>query len=165
MPDTGRMYLCARCREQVVVCRRCDRGQVYCPSGCAALARRERQRAAAARYQSSRRGRFGHAERSSRYRRRVRGEIVTHQGSVALLAGDVLRIEATVVIDSIDAVQTDPAEVVAVEPSVTSASCKRCGARCPGGLRFGFVRHRPWNPGLADRSARHCLSPPDDPWP
>ena len=37
MPDTGRMYLCARSHEQVVVCRRCDRGQVYCPSGCAAL--------------------------------------------------------------------------------------------------------------------------------
>ncbi len=173
MPDTGRMYLCARCREQVVVCRRCDRGQVYCPSGCAALARRERQRAAAARYQSSRRGRFGHAERSRRYRRRVRGEIVTHQGSVALLAGDLLRIEATVpviyatvVIDSIDEVHTEPAaEVGTVEPSVASPSCKHCGARCPGGLRFGFVRHRPWNPGLADRSARHCLSPPDDPWP
>jgi hypothetical protein len=124
------MYQCARCREQVVVCRRCDRGQIYCPSGCAALARRERQRAAGARYQSSRRGRFGHAERSRRYRRRVRGEIVTHQGSVALLAGDVLRIEATVVIDSIDAVQTDPAEVVRSSHRLPLRPAST--ARCPG---------------------------------
>jgi hypothetical protein len=26
----GRFFLCARCRAQVLVCRRCDRGQTYC---------------------------------------------------------------------------------------------------------------------------------------
>ena len=98
MLQTGRLYLCARCREQVVVCRRCDHGQVYCPSGCALAARRERQRAAGKRYQSSRRGRFVHAQRSRRYRRRscASREIVTHQGSVAALTGDLLRSQAPV---------------------------------------------------------------------
>ena len=98
MPQTGRLFLCARCREQVVVCRRCDRGQVYCPSGCALAARRERQRAAGKRYQSSRRGRFVHARRRRRYRRRsyASGEIVTHQGSVAAPAGDLLQSQVPV---------------------------------------------------------------------
>lgn len=157
MSDTGRMYRCARCLEQVVVCQRCDRGQIYCPAGCAALARRERQRAAAARYQSSRRGRFVHAERSRRYRRRRRAlpEIVTHQGSVGLDADDLLRFEATVTVsESIDtATDVVSCEVVAPALAETSPSCKHCGARCAGGVRNGYLRHhrRSSNPGLADR--------------
>ena len=36
-----RMFLCARCRRQALVCRRCDRGQIYCAGTCAQEARRE----------------------------------------------------------------------------------------------------------------------------
>jgi len=166
MPQTGRMYQCARCREQVVVCRRCDRGQIYCLAGCATLARRERQRAAARRYQSSRRGRFVHAERSRRHRHRQRAstQIVTHQGSVALDAGDLLRFEATVAVNaSIDA-QLDVVadEVVQLSaPVESSPSCKQCGALCAAGVRYGFVRHlrRLCNPALADRSIGRAPHP------
>ncbi len=161
MSETGRLYRCARCHEQVVVCQRCDRGQIYCASGCAALARRERQRAAGERYQASRRGRFVHAERSRRYRQRRRAlaEIVTHQSCVAPNAGALLRIEATVTVtESIDTV----AEVVAIEvmalatPTEPLPSCKHCGVRCAGGVRNGFLRHhrRPSNPGLSDSRDR-----------
>jgi hypothetical protein len=43
---TARLFLCARCRAQVVICRDCDRGQIYCTSRCAQDARRNAQRAA-----------------------------------------------------------------------------------------------------------------------
>lgn len=74
----GRLYLCARCRAQVFICRRSDRGNRYCHD-CAAHARRDSVREAGQRYQLSRRGRFAHAARARRYR--ARRQIVAHHGS------------------------------------------------------------------------------------
>lgn len=82
MENTARLFNCARCRRQVVICSDCDRGNIYCGRGCSCRARRESQRAAGRRYQRSRRGRFAHAERQHRYR--TRRQEVTHQGSAAL---------------------------------------------------------------------------------
>ena len=78
-PTTARLFLCARCQAQVLVCSHCDRGQIYCAQGCAQTARRDAQRAAGRRYQASRRGRVNHAARAGRYRARQNN--VTHQGS------------------------------------------------------------------------------------
>ena len=67
MPEpAARRFLCARCRAPVLVlvCSACDRGQIYCASGCSALARRQSQHAAAQRYQRTRCGRFIHAART-----------------------------------------------------------------------------------------------------
>jgi hypothetical protein len=75
----GRFFVCERCRDQVLICSCCDRGQIYCASGCAKLARSACRRKAAQRYQASRKGRFAHAKRSRRYRARCKN--VTHQGS------------------------------------------------------------------------------------
>ena len=98
MPQTGRMYLCARCRAQVVVCRRCDRGQIYCTRDCARLARRAAQHAAAQRYQSSHRGRLWFTPSAVvdiRARRCDLHTIVTaYQGSAAAFASDLLRSDA-----------------------------------------------------------------------
>ena len=91
MPEpSARRFLCACCRTPVLVCSHCDRGQIYCASGCAATARSERQREAAQRYQCSRRGRFKHAARTRRWRERqavlarlaatTSAQSVTHQG-------------------------------------------------------------------------------------
>jgi len=57
-----RMFLCARCRSQVFVCRRCDRGHIYCIGPCAQEARRDNQREARRRYQATPPGR-AHARR------------------------------------------------------------------------------------------------------
>jgi hypothetical protein len=76
---SGRFFLCALCRQQVLICSRCDRGQIYCAGGCRLDARRMRRRETASRYQRSRSGRFMHAARSRRYR--AREKIVTHHGS------------------------------------------------------------------------------------
>jgi len=73
-----RMFLCARCRSQVFVCRRCDRGHIYCIGPCAQEARRDNQREARRRYQATPRGRIMHAARSRRYR--ARGRCVTDHG-------------------------------------------------------------------------------------
>ena len=92
--DDARLFLCARCRRQVLICSRCDRGQQYCGAGCSDLARRESMRAAGRRYQHSRRGRHCHAERQRRYRRRCREgacrEKVTHHGSASPPRGAAL---------------------------------------------------------------------------
>lgn len=72
MPDSGRLFLCARCRAQVVVCRTCDFGQSYCSPECADDARRASLLAAGRRYQHSLPGRTKHAARQRRYRQRLR---------------------------------------------------------------------------------------------
>ncbi len=87
-----------RCRVQVIIYSRCDRGQIYCGAACSQAARRESQRDAGRRYQGGRRGRFAHAERARRYRRRRRQKNnVTNQGSPAmppdgLLAADSMAV-------------------------------------------------------------------------
>ena len=88
-----RMFLCARCRSQVLVCRRCDRGQLYCFGSCAQEARHDRQREARRRYQATPRGRALHAERSRRYRARRR--CVTDQGpAIERKAGSLVALRA-----------------------------------------------------------------------
>jgi len=72
MLDSGRLFLCARCRAQVVVCRTCDCGQSYCSPECADDARRASLLAAGRRYQHSLPGRTKHAARQRRYRQRLR---------------------------------------------------------------------------------------------
>jgi hypothetical protein len=94
MENSARLFNCARCQHQVVICRRCDRGNIYCGSACSHRARCESQRAAARRYQRTHRGRLAHAQRQRRYR--SRGREVTHQGSTALSRHDSLRLKARV---------------------------------------------------------------------
>jgi hypothetical protein len=130
MADDGRFFLCSRCRAQVVVCRRCDHGQIYCGRTCAAQARRTSLAAAARRFQASRRGRFAHAARARRYR--ARAKIVTHQGSVAGPSAALLP----------DVTTASPAE--SVPQTVAEPRCCRCGARCADALRQGFLQRRRW---------------------
>jgi hypothetical protein len=131
LEPTARLFLCARCRTQVLLCSRCDRGQIYCGGDCAQQARRHAQREAAHRYQASRRGRLMHAARSRRYR--ARRKIVTHQGSPAAAADDLLAA------DSVVAAPLQPAMVgSAPRPHW---HCHGCGARCAPWVRSGFLRH------------------------
>ena len=89
---SGRLFVCAGCRDQVIICSCCDRGQIYCNHGCAAHARRQTVVAAGQRYQKTPRGGRMHAARQGRYR--VRREIVTHQGSPPPPADDLLAVDA-----------------------------------------------------------------------
>ena len=80
---TSRLFLCARCRRQVIICRRCDRGQRYCSVSCGEISRKIQLKLAGARYQQSSEGRLDHADRQRAYRKRAMSALqkVTHQGS------------------------------------------------------------------------------------
>jgi hypothetical protein len=112
-----RLFLCLRCRDQVVICSRCDRGQVYCGRECASEVRRSKQRKARRRYQASERGRQLHADRNRRYR--ARGRRVTDQGPVLVAPPDRQPEPA-------------PAAALAAKTAVSVATgrlsaCYRCG--------------------------------------
>ncbi len=73
-----RLYRCQRCGRVVLICSRCDCGQLYCANGCARQARQESLRRAGQRYQQTHRGKRRHAARMARYRRGQKQK-VTHQ--------------------------------------------------------------------------------------
>jgi hypothetical protein len=130
MQPSARLFNCARCRTQVVLCSRCDRGNRYCGPTCSQAARQESMRAAGRRYQRSRRGRFRHAERQRRYR--SRRHKVTHQGSAPVVADAVLGAESK------DLGVPPHAEAVidSQEPY-----CHFCRCRCSAFVRLDFL-HR-----------------------
>ena len=128
----ARFFLCARCRAQVLICRCCDRGQIYCAGSCAPEARRSAQRAAGRRYQSSHRGRLAHASRARRYRARQKN--VTHQGSLQPPT-DGLLAPGSVVAPS-------PPDPRLDAPPRPPWRCHWCGRRCPQLVRNGFLRRR-----------------------
>jgi len=68
MCQTGRLFHCLRCHKQVIICRHCDHGQIYCSSQCSGIARQASTRAAKARYQQTQQGKQNHAQRQRRYR-------------------------------------------------------------------------------------------------
>lgn len=125
---TCRFFLCARCRKPVFICRRCDRGQLYCADGCAKIARGLSVREAGRRYQQSRQGRFKQAERQRRFRRRQQN--VTHQGSRLAGENDLLNPNSTKV------------EMPVLTHHDDSIPCHFCGARCSEFVRNRFLRHR-----------------------
>ena len=140
--QSARLFLCACCRVQVLVCRQCDRGQRYCANGCAAATRQALQRDSARRYQCGRAGRFKHALRTQRWRARQAelAKIVTHQGSQDGPSDDVL-----------PATQTS---ALAIQPCTTTTSiaptaathphpwrCHWCCMPRPALVRQGPIRH------------------------
>jgi hypothetical protein len=170
MDQPARLYLCARCRAQVILCSRCDRGNRYCGGQCRHQARNEARRQAAQRYQRSWRGRVCHAQRSRRWRQRRAArdaacsaggdaQNVTHQGSRLGVACAPLA-EWTYDSSTVDVAGTaagiaSPSAPQApdIATAVICWACRRCGARQPTALRQGFVRH-----GLPARR-RHDHSP------
>jgi hypothetical protein len=174
MDRPARLYLCARCRQQVILCSRCDRGNRYCGWACRHQARRQARRETAQRYQRSRGGRMAHAQRSRLWRQRraardaaiaasVDAHNVTHQGSqqgvasaplaawthdstIACVAGTASDITAPIA-------PPEPGIATPATTCVTGWSCCRCGARQGAALRLGFLRH-----GLQGR-LRHDHSP------
>ena len=161
MDQPARLYLCARCRVQVILCSRCDRGNRYCGRQCRHQARAEARRQTAQRYQRSWRGRIAHAQRSRRWRQRraARDAVdgngddahnVTHQGSrpgaasTPLVAWtyDSATVAPAETAADITAQGTAQELAIATLPTVVPCwACRRCGARQPTALRLGFVRH------------------------
>jgi hypothetical protein len=145
MDRSARLFLCGRCRAQVLLCSHCDRGQHYCGRKCLKLARQDRRREAAQRYQRSWQGRLAHAERSRRWRARQAtrvatqeqtgaAKIVTHQGCPAPAAAASLAPCASTAI-------SDAATQACMAPhDPTTLRCRRCRHPLRLLVRQGFVR-------------------------
>lgn len=157
--QTGRLFLCARCQAQVLVCSHCDRGQRYCAADCADIARLNRQREAGKRYQQSRAGRHKHAERMHQWRKRraASAKIVTHHSSQATPADAVLPGNESPQAISPDSQPPSPCSLIASESIALSATantssgvlapvwrCHWCQSPCPALVRQGFLRHNRW---------------------
>ena len=93
MNKSARLYNCAHCHVQVVICSDCDRGNIYCNLGCSKKSRIRNHRVANQKYQKSFKGRQKHAERQQRYRQRQKekNKKVTDQGSPILSPNDLLQ--------------------------------------------------------------------------
>ena len=146
MPNSARLYLCARCRSQVRICRYCDRGNVYCSKQCSGPARRESLRAAGRRYQSSLPGRFAHARRQRHYR--ANRQKVTHHRSADADPDDVLGSEFKTV-----PVQRPDTAMAGAQ----GLHCHLCKRVCSPLVRLDFLRRT--RPGL--RSIPWIRPPPD----
>ena len=146
----ARLFVCGRCRAQVLVCSHCDRGQRYCADGCAQVTRNSLQRDAARRYQASRAGRFKHAARMRRWRERRAAlqQSVTHQGSAPGVPDGVVALSSTPA-TPVAPPPCLPPSVIAVAASPGLAlhldtwHCRWCRTRCPNRVRWGFVRDAP----------------------
>ena len=92
MNNTARLYNCARCHCQVIVCTHCDRGNIYCGSICAKKSRTLHHRLANHIYQNTFSGRQKHALRQSHYRLHQKNKIkkVTDRGSTKTPINDLL---------------------------------------------------------------------------
>jgi len=137
METTGRLYNCARCHQQVILCNHCDHGNIYCFDGCAQQARINSLREANKRYRDGRRGRQNGALRQAEFRQRKRRleklsppssepspeKKVTHQGSEE---------------------DKPPASIASepIESCVGEYHCHCCGRPVADHLRCGFIRHQ-----------------------
>jgi hypothetical protein len=160
--QSARLFLCACCRVQVLVCRQCDRGQRYCANGCAAATRQALQRDSARRYQCGRAGRFKHALRTQRWRARQKlaEKIVTHQGSPCPAPDALLPVTPPPPITTAVASAAQPCTTITTTTAAATAAtssmqaplttatvpsgawrCHWCCMPCPALVRQGPIRH------------------------
>lgn len=129
MPTTGRIYNCARCHCQVVICQDCDRGNIYCNSHCASIARQQGLKEANIRYKKKPHAKRLHAAAQSRYRQRLVKKVMD-QGSEDLGKNALL--------DS----NKKPAVNVKEERAPGTLCCHFCNKALERGLRNTFLRRR-----------------------
>ena len=77
--DSGRRYLCARCRAAVIIGTCCDRGNRYCFGDCSKISRNESQRKSGKLYRKTQNGKDKTNDRQTRFRCRQRLKEATHQ--------------------------------------------------------------------------------------
>ena len=177
--EPARRFLCARCSAPTLVCSHCDRGQIYCATGCAQLVRRQSQRESGRRYQGSLRGRFKHAARTRCWRERqallavpvARAEVAsaqsgTHQGSPASALDAVLSVPSPMPATATPALVSTAQPCMAITSSSASSPaatlpltlptwrCHWCHTSCVARVRLDFLRRS--RPARRERRARRA---------
>ena len=138
MEHIPRLFSCALCHTQVVICSHCDRGNVYCGTRCSKAARFQSCRSAEKRYQLTPGGRMKHALRQRRYRERLK-KIVTDHGSHSPAQNALLQSVK------------NKANKVVISQGDLAKRCCFCRKTVSSWLRNGFLRHH------TARSARDLL--------
>ena len=137
-PESSRLFVCVSCIQQVFICRRCDRGNIYCGKECASKARTHRHREANKRYGQSSKGRFTSAARSRRYRQNQSAKkIVTDQGSTPKGADAPLRSNPEAAPERGESGET---RIIRSFPEILCTGCRQ-----PLGswARTGYLRSEP----------------------
>lgn len=147
MELTPRLFLCALCHEQVIICTYCDRGNIYCSFSCSLTARKNSLREAGNRYQHSIKGRLNHALRQRHYMQRLRAfkNKMTHQGSSETTPDGLLLSVKN------KATKTDKRQING--PII----CCLCHATVASLLRSGFLRY---GASKKEHSLSSCSRPP-----
>lgn len=83
-----RLAFCPRCKSLFGICRRCDRGHVYCSRACSAQARASSLKQLRRRYRSTEKGRLRHVRAERRRRRRLRRAVPLSARFSAACVGD-----------------------------------------------------------------------------
>ena len=141
MEPSARLYYCAGCHIQVIICSPCDRNNMYCGSMCSRAARIQSRQLASRRYQQSLRGRHTHANRQRRYRVRQKNKVTHHTSPV---------LPPRVVVPH------KPNERVS-EVARGDIPCHFCGKVCSPFLRHDYLRHSGRN--SSPRSSSWPLAP------
>ena len=127
MEPISRLFNCALCHAQVIICSTCDHGNIYCSPNCSDSARQKSCQEADKRYQNTFRGKMNHALRQRRYRARSQ-EKVTDHGSQPISHGVLLmsvekRARNAVIIHYGDRLE-----------------CCCCQKSVPSWVRYGFLQ-------------------------
>jgi len=128
MKHTSRLYSCALCHAQAVICTYCDRGQIYCSKTCAKSARLKSCREAETRYQLTPGGKRKHAARQKRYRMRQKEKVTDHSSTITTHRG------------LLEEVKNKTAEVDVTHIS-TQKRCCVCKKSASHWLRTSFLRY------------------------
>ena len=122
-----RVFHCDRCGTEVRICRRCDRGNVYCARGCAQEGRRKSLLCAGKKYQTTEQGRSLHAARQQRYLERK----MTHQGS------DNKEVDTNC--EAMTAVEDKSSHPEGQDEEAEAVYCDFCSRRCGCCSRRGWL--------------------------
>jgi hypothetical protein len=129
MCRSARLYNCARCSRQVIICSHCDRGNIYCADNCFDLSRKEKLKQAQKRYEQTAHAKELKAKRQKQYRQRKK-EKATHQGSIQLALYDLLLIELEKLKNKVKKRHFTQYQ---------SMRCHFCGSTCSDYLRLFFL--------------------------
>lgn len=106
MEPTARLFQCALCHTQAIICSKCDHGQIYCSNDCSALARRKSLNTAGRRYQSTINGKRNHAARQARYEMKIKTNLTHHTSLISHQCAPMQQLENNAEKTEIDHIKT-----------------------------------------------------------
>lgn len=149
MELSGRLYHCARCHKQNIICQKCDRGQRYCPVDCRAQARAESIKRAKIKHQQTHHGRLNNAQRQARFRARLRKKVTDHSSTPSTTHA-VLRHDEH---SKVHAAHLKKSTVIKAL-NATKLCCHFCGLPCGQFLRNDFLGQSRFKQTLRRQASR-----------